>query len=78
MLPGYFFSPGTMLPGYTVARVHWYTVANIMLSLCQPYGPSITCLCDQDTSVLRCFLTEEEGADMQYLAQCGGGEECEV
>ena len=32
-----------------------------MLSLCQPYGPTITCLCDEAASVLRCFLTAEEG-----------------
>ena len=32
-----------------------------MLSLCQPYGPTITCLCDDTASVLRCFLTTEEG-----------------
>ena len=32
-----------------------------MLSLCQPYSPSITCLCDEAASVLRCFITREEG-----------------
>ena len=32
-----------------------------MLSLCQPYAPTITCLCDETASVLRCFLTTEEG-----------------
>ena len=38
-----------------------------MLSLCEPYGHTITCLCDQDTSVLRCFLTEEEGGREEDL-----------
>ena len=32
-----------------------------MISLCQPYGVEITCLCDDTASVLRCFLTSEEG-----------------
>ena len=32
-----------------------------MLSLCHPYVPTITCLCDDTASVLRCFLTGEDG-----------------
>ena len=32
-----------------------------MISLCQPYGVEIACLCDDTASVLRCFLTSEEG-----------------
>ena len=32
-----------------------------MLSLCQPYSPTITCLCDEAASVLRCFITRDEG-----------------
>ena len=32
-----------------------------MLSLCEPYGHTITCLCDHSDTVLRCFLTGEEG-----------------
>ena len=32
-----------------------------MISLCQPYGVEITCLCDDTASVLRCFLTGGEG-----------------
>ena len=39
-----------------------------MISLCQPYGVEITCLCDDTASVLRCFLTSEEG-DMDNSMQ---------
>ena len=34
-----------------------------MISLCQPYGMEITCLCDDTASVLRCFLTTSEEGD---------------
>ena len=34
-----------------------------MISLCQPYGVEITCLCDDTASVLRCFLTTSEEGD---------------
>ena len=33
----------------------------MMLSLCQPYSPSITCICEETASVRRCFVTREEG-----------------
>jgi len=32
-----------------------------MVSLCYPYDDGITCLCDAAKSVLRCFLSKEEG-----------------
>ena len=40
-----------------------------MLSLCQPYGPTITCLCDETASVLRCFITREDGDRDNYLQE---------
>ena len=40
-----------------------------MLSLCQPYGPTITCLCDEAASVLRCFITKEEGDRDNYMQE---------
>ena len=40
-----------------------------MLSLCQPYSPAITCLCDQDTTVLRCFITGEEGDGEDHVQE---------
>ena len=43
-----------------------------MLSLCQPYGATITCLCDKDNSVLRCFLTGEEGDRMNHMQEDKG------
>ena len=40
-----------------------------MLSLCQPYGHTITCLCDEAASVLRCFLTGEEGDRVNHMQE---------
>ena len=45
------------------------TQPSTMLSLCQPYSPTITCLCDQGDSVLRCFLTTEEGDRENYMQE---------
>jgi len=30
-----------------------------MISICQPYSSEITCLCDEESEVLKCFLTSE-------------------
>ena len=38
-----------------------------MISLCQPYSVEITCLCDETASVLRCFLTREEGDSDNHI-----------
>ena len=43
------------------APTQWHLSVVVMLSLCQPYSPAITCLCDEAASVLRCFITREEG-----------------
>ena len=40
-----------------------------MISLCQPYGVEITCLCDDTASVLRCFLTTSEEGDRDNSMQ---------
>ena len=40
-----------------------------MISLCQPYGLEITCLCDDTASVLRCFLTSEEGDSVNHIQE---------
>ena len=40
-----------------------------MITLCQPYGVEITCLCDDTASVLRCFLTTSEEGDRDNSMQ---------
>ena len=45
-----------------------------MLSLCEPYGPRIACLCDKgEGEVLRCFLTGEGGDEEGLRDERVGG-----
>ena len=61
------FYIGPYLPEYeestmeSDAPTQWHLSVVVMLSLCQPYSPSITCLCDETASVFICFITREEG-----------------
>ena len=45
-----------------------------MIALCHPYSPEITCLCDEISTVLRCFITRyEQSEEDTILGQHAGG-----